>query len=208
MTTNPINKGFIIILSSPSAAGKSSLAKTLLQADNNIKFSVSATTRSPRVGEVEGINYFFKTKDEFNQLIDQNMFLEYANIYNNDYGTPKKHVEDLLNQGYDVLFDIDWQGAKLIEQSFANVVTIFILPPNLTSLKQRMKDRGQDSEEAIELRMELALKEINNAKYYEYIVFNDVFEIAVKTIHSIIIAQRAKRIRCDLDSWINLSSKL
>ena len=139
------NKGLIIILSSPSGAGKSSLAKALLEIDNNLRLSISATTRKPRPNEQDGVNYYFKTKSEFEELVKQNQFLEHAKIYNNYYGTPKKHVENLLNQGLDVLFDIDWQGARSIKQNAVNAVSIFILPPNLEVLEQRLRNRAADS---------------------------------------------------------------
>ncbi|OZG32339.1 MULTISPECIES: guanylate kinase [Rickettsieae] len=195
------SKGLTVILSSPSAAGKSSLARAALKIDSNLRLSISATTRTPRTGEIDGVSYYFKTKEEFNKLIEQDEFLEYANIYNNYYGTPKKVVEELLSQGLDVLFDIDWQGTKSIKKILSNVITIFVLPPTPSVLQQRIQNRGQDSKEAIELRMKLATKEVQYAKYYDYVVINDDFEITLKTIYSIIIAERVKRIRLNLDKF-------
>ncbi|WP_250311039.1 guanylate kinase [Rickettsia endosymbiont of Oedothorax gibbosus] len=195
------SKGLTVILSSPSAAGKSSLARAALKIDSNLRLSISATTRTPRTGEIDGVSYYFKTKEEFNKLIEQDAFLEYANIYNNYYGTPKKVVEELLSQGLDVLFDIDWQGTKSIKKILSNVITIFVLPPTPSILQQRIQNRGQDSKEAIELRIKLATKEIQYAKYYDYVVINDDFEITLKTIYSIIIAERVKRIRLNLDKF-------
>ncbi|WP_417905113.1 guanylate kinase [Candidatus Tisiphia endosymbiont of Micropterix aruncella] len=197
------SKGLAIILSSPSATGKSSLARAILKIDSNLRLSVSATTRRPRTDEVDGVSYYFKTKEEFNKLIEQDAFLEYANIYNNYYGTPKKVVEDLLNQGLDVLFDIDWQGTKLIKKTLPNVITIFILPPSPSILQQRIKDRGQDSKESIKLRMKLATKEVYYAKQYDYVVINDDFDTTLETIYSIITAERSKRIRLDLGKFYN-----
>lgn len=197
------NKGFVIILSSPSAAGKSSLAKALLEIDNNLRLSISATTRSPRSSEVNGVDYYFKTIDEFNQLIKHKAFLEYANVYGNYYGTLKKTVTDYLNNNLDVLFDIDYQGMQSIKETLEHVVTIFILPPNLNILKQRIKSRGQDNKEVIELRMQYAAKEIEHARHYDYIVINDNFDITLKTIYSIIIAERSKRLRGDLDQFLS-----
>jgi guanylate kinase len=195
------SKGLTVILSSPSAAGKSSLARAALKIDSNLRLSISATTRTPRTGEIDGVSYYFKTKEEFNKLIEQDEFLEYANIYNNYYGTPKKVVEELLSQGLDVLFDIDWQGTKSIKKILSNVITIFVLPPTPSVLQQRIQNRGQDSKEAIKLRMKLATKEVQYAKYYDYVVINDDFEITLKTIYSIIIAERVKRIRLNLDKF-------
>lgn len=187
------NKGLIIILSSPSGAGKSSLAKALLEIDNNLRLSISATTRKPRPNEQDGVNYYFKTKSEFEELVKQNQFLEHAKIYNNYYGTPKKHVENLLNQGLDVLFDIDWQGARSIKQNAVNAVSIFILPPNLEVLEQRLRNRAADNEEAIQLRMASAQAEISHSNEYDHIITNDDFNDTLQQIHTIILQERKKR---------------
>ncbi|HJD66324.1 MAG TPA: guanylate kinase [Rickettsia endosymbiont of Bembidion nr. Transversale] len=187
------NKGLIIILSSPSGAGKSSLAKALLEIDNNLRLSISATTRKPRPNEQDGVNYYFKTKVEFEELVKQNQFLEHAKIYNNYYGTPKKHVENLLNQGLDVLFDIDWQGARSIKQNAVNAISIFILPPNLEILEQRLRNRAADNEEAIQLRMASAQAEISHSNEYDHIITNDDFNDTLQQIHAIILQERKKR---------------
>ncbi|MCC8369171.1 MAG: guanylate kinase [Rickettsia endosymbiont of Oxypoda opaca] len=187
-----ITKGLIIILSSPSGAGKSSLTRALLKIDDNLRLSISATTRTPRPKEIEGISYYFKTKPEFEELIKQNMFLEYAKIYDNYYGTLKKYVDDLLDQGLDVLFDIDWQGARSIKQAASNVISIFILPPSLEVLEQRLRNRAADNEDVIKLRMQSAASEIEHAKEYDYIITNDDFDVTVEKIHSIIVTERAK----------------
>ncbi|ASX27939.1 guanylate kinase [Rickettsia sp. MEAM1 (Bemisia tabaci)] len=187
------NKGLIIILSSPSGAGKSSLAKALLEIDNNLRLSISATTRKPRPNEQDGVNYYFKTKSEFEELVKQNQFLEHAKIYDNYYGTPKKHVENLLNQGLDVLFDIDWQGARSIKQNAVNAVSIFILPPNLEILEQRLRNRAADNEEAIQLRMASAQAEISHSNEYDHIITNDDFNDTLQQIHAIILQERKKR---------------
>lgn len=187
------NKGLIIILSSPSGAGKSSLAKALLEIDNNLRLSISTTTRKPRPNEQDGVNYYFKTKSEFEELVKQNQFLEHAKIYDNYYGTPKKHVENLLNQGLDVLFDIDWQGARSIKQNAVNAVSIFILPPNLEILEQRLRNRAADNEEAIQLRMASAQAEISHSNEYDHIITNDDFNDTLQQIHAIILQERKKR---------------
>lgn len=187
------NKGLIIILSSPSGAGKSSLAKALLEIDNSLRLSISATTRKPRPNEQDGVNYYFKTKSEFEELVKQNQFLEHAKIYDNYYGTPKKHVENLLNQGLDVLFDIDWQGARSIKQNAVNAVSIFILPPNLEVLEQRLRNRAADNEEAIQLRMASAQAEISHSNEYDHIITNDDFNDTLQQIHTIILQERKKR---------------
>ncbi|AFE53752.1 guanylate kinase [Rickettsia prowazekii] len=186
------NKGLIIILSSPSGTGKSSLAKELLKIDNNLRLSISVTTRKPRLGEVDGINYYFKSDREFKTLVKQNKFLEYAKIYNDYYGTPKEYVKMLLKQGFDVLFDIDWQGVRSIKKNTNTVITIFILPPSIEILEQRLRNRATDNEETIKLRMQSAQNEISHANEYDYVVINDDFSQTLKKIHEIIVAERAK----------------
>lgn len=187
------NKGLIIILSSPSGAGKSSLTRALLEIDDNLRLSISATTRKPRPNEQEGVNYYFKTKSEFEELVKQNQFLEHAKIYDNYYGTPKKYIENLLNQGLDVLFDIDWQGARSIKQNAVNAVSIFILPPSLEVLEQRLRNRATDNEEAIQLRMASAQAEISHANEYDHIITNDDFNDTLQQIHAIILQERKKK---------------
>lgn len=196
------HQGLAIIISSPSGAGKSSLTKALLSLDNNLKLSISATTRLPRSKEIEGKHYYFKSFDEFNALIKQDELLEYTHIYGNYYGTPKNTIKKFLDDNNDILFDIDFHGMKSIKKVLEEVVTIFILPPSLKTLKQRIQLRG-DSSQAIEVRMQLAIAEIDHAEYYDYIVVNDNFEMAVQTIYSIIIAERVKRTRLDLGHVIN-----
>ena len=188
------SEGLMIILSSPSGTGKSSLAESLLKIDNNLRLSISATTRKPRLGEVEGINYYFKSSLEFEELVKQNKFLEYAKIYDNYYGTPKEYVEMLLKQGLDVLFDIDWQGARSIKKNAANVVAIFVLPPSIETLEQRLRNRATDNEAAIKLRMQSAQNEISHANDYDYVVTNDDFDRTLKKIHAIIVAEREKNL--------------
>ncbi|WP_341792062.1 guanylate kinase [Rickettsia endosymbiont of Gonocerus acuteangulatus] len=187
------NKGLIIILSSPSGVGKSSLTRALLEIDDNLRLSISATTRKPRPNEQEGVNYYFKTKSEFEELVKQNQFLEHAKIYDNYYGTPKKYIENLLNQGLDVLFDIDWQGARSIKQNAVNAVSIFILPPSLEVLEQRLRNRATDNEEAIQLRMASAQAEISHANEYDHIITNDDFNDTLQQIHTIILQERKKK---------------
>lgn len=186
------NKGLIIILSSPSGAGKSSLAKELLKIDHNLRLSISVTTRKPRLGEIEGVNYYFKTKLEFEKLVSQNKFFEYARIYDNYYGTLKEHVEVLLNQGVDVLFDIDWQGARNIKKNTIKAISIFVLPPSIEVLEQRLRNRATDNEEVIKIRMKSAKNEISHANEYDHIITNDNFNDTLKKIHSIVVTERQK----------------
>ncbi|MDG1436473.1 MAG: guanylate kinase [Rickettsiaceae bacterium] len=188
------NKALIIILSAPSGGGKTSIAKKLLEEDDKLSLSVSATTRSPRPGEVEGVHYFFKSKSDFDQMIDDNHILETAEIYRNSYGTPLFAVEEKLAKNLDVLFDIDSQGAyQIMKKSRDQVVSIFITPPDLDSLESRLKLRAQDSQEIIDRRLNLAQEEIKQATQYDYTVVNDDFDRAVKEIQSIIKEERKQR---------------
>ena len=184
------NNAMIIILSAPSGCGKSSIAKKLLETDTNLVLSISATTRQPRPREVDGVHYFFKTKNDFKKLD----YLESAEIYSNFYGTPREFVEKELLKSRDVLFDIDFQGAyQIMKTAKAKIVSIFILPPNIETLRKRMTDREQDDQSEIEARLKKAKSEIEHAKNYDYIVINDDFDQAVKEIHTIILSQRNKK---------------
>lgn len=188
-----LSKGTLFIVSAPSGAGKSSLIKALLDrfnGDDLMRLSVSHTTRAPRVGEKDGISYHFVSKDIFEELIQRNAFYEYASVFNNYYGTSREIVENWLNEGKDVLLDIDWQGARNIRNITKNTKSIFIIPPSLETLEARLRTRGQDSEEVIINRMKLAKREISHYKEYDYVIFNDNFEIALMELRSIIIANR------------------
>ena len=184
------SNAMIIILSAPSGCGKSSIAKKLLETDANLVLSISATTRQPRPGEVDGEHYFFKTKSDFKKID----YLESAEIYGNFYGTPRDFVEKKLLEGRDVLFDIDFQGAyQIINSAKAKVVSIFILPPDMATLRTRMINRGQDEQKVIEMRLNKAQSEIQEAKNYDYVVINDSFDQAVEEIQTIILSQRSKK---------------
>ncbi len=184
------NNAMIIILSAPSGCGKSSIAKKLLETDTNLVLSISATTRQPRPKEIDGVHYFFKTKNDFKKLD----YLESAEVYSNFYGTPREFVEKELLKGRDVLFDIDFQGAyQIMKTAKAKIVSIFILPPNIETLRKRMTDRKQDDQSVIEARLKKAKSEMEHAKNYDYIVINDDFDQAVKEIHTIILSQRNKK---------------
>ena len=184
------SNAMIIILSAPSGCGKSSIAKKLLETDANLVLSISATTRQPRPGEVDGEHYFFKTKNDFKKID----YLESAEIYGNFYGTPREFVEKKLLEGRDVLFDIYFQGAyQIINTAKAKVVSIFILPPDMATLRTRMINRGQDEQKVIEMRLNKAQSEIQEAKNYDYVVINDSFDQAVEEIQTIILSQRSKK---------------
>lgn len=185
---------FILIISSPSGTGKTSLAKKLLEDDSNIEQSISVTTRKARNNEKHGVDYYFIEQEEYQQLLDNNDLLEHAKIYENYYGTPKRYVDNTLEQGKDMLFNIDWQGAKQIKSLLAKrVVSIFILPPSLYELEQRLRNRKTDSEETIIRRLHSARGEINHYIHYKYIIINNDFEQCLNEIKAIIKAERLKR---------------
>lgn len=185
------NKGMMFIISSPSGAGKSTITCELLNKLNNIKISVSVTTRTRRAKEKDGIDYFFLTNEQFDKYIENNSFIEHAKVFGNRYGTLKSEVKKYIDAGIDVIFDVDWQGArKLKQQSFANCISIYILPPSLEALESRLRARNQDDNNVINKRMAEAKDEISHYKEYDYIVLNDNLEEAVKNTSSIIIAER------------------
>jgi guanylate kinase len=186
-------KAIIIILSAPSGGGKSSVARALIAKDHWLALSISATTRKPRPGDADGVQYFFKSREEFQEMIHTGQFLEYTEMYGNFYGTIKKYVEDKLAQGIDMLFDIDIQGAKKMKQIVPyHVVSIFLMPPSIEILRRRLEQRGQDTKIAIEHRMGKAAAEMENAKYYDYTVINEDFDETVKQIMEIITIERSK----------------
>ncbi|WP_024852095.1 guanylate kinase [Hydrogenovibrio kuenenii] len=185
--------GSLYIISAPSGAGKSSLVSKLLERDQHIQVSVSTTTRQARPGEEDGVNYFFVTVDAFKQKIEQNDFLEYAEVFDNFYGTSKSIVESKLSEGKDVILEIDWQGARQVKSLFPNAISIFILPPSLSELNKRLKGRGTDSEEVITSRMSKAVSEMSHFDEFDYVVINNHFETALMELHSIFLANRLRR---------------
>ena len=190
-------RGLLIILSSPSGAGKSTLARQLRDWDDTLQFSVSATTRPPRSGEVEGQDYFFVTQDAFDTLVADDGMLEHATVFGNSYGSPKAPVQEAVENGCDVLFDIDWQGAQQINNSSLseNVLSIFILPPSLTELHRRLVSRGKDSDVVIAGRMEKSMNEISRWGEYDFVLINDDLEKTRDDLITIISAERLRRNR-------------
>lgn len=185
-------RGILLVISGPSGAGKGTICKHLLSVSPNIKYSVSATTRQPRNGEIDGVNYHFISKQAFEEMIAANELLEYAEVYNNFYGTPSKYVSELLEQNYDVILEIDPQGAMQVKEKFPDAVFVFILPPSLTELSDRIYKRGTDTEQVIKLRLSQAVSELNCANEYDYIVLNDHVETAAGKITSILQAERCR----------------
>ena len=189
-------RGLLFVLSSPSGAGKSTISRMLLEADKDITMSVSATTRPMRPGEVDGEDYHFIDVERFKAMVADNEFLEWAHVFGNRYGTPRGPVEDMLNAGKDVLFDIDWQGAQQLHQiAGGDVVRVFILPPSIGELERRLRSRGTDSEEVIEGRMDRAANEIAHWDGYDYVLVNDNAQACFDHVQTILAAERMKRSR-------------
>ncbi|QTL36017.1 MULTISPECIES: guanylate kinase [Pseudoalteromonas] len=184
------NRGNLFILSAPSGAGKSSLIKALLERQDKVRVSVSHTTRAPRPGENNGEHYHFVSVDEFKTLINQNDFFEWAQVFDNYYGTSKQAIEAQLAAGIDVFLDIDWQGARQVRELMPEVKTIFILPPSKQALEERLNSRGQDSQEVIASRMEQAKSECSHYNEFDYLLVNDDFDTALNELEHIVVAAR------------------
>ncbi|KAA5804945.1 guanylate kinase [Alkalicaulis satelles] len=189
-------RGLMLVLSSPSGAGKTTLSQRLIAQNPDLVLSVSATTRTPRPGEQDGRDYFFTQEERFLEQAFDGQFYEWAKVFDHYYGTPKGPVEEALDEGRDVVFDIDWQGArKLTEQAPDDVVRVFILPPSLKLLRDRLKKRAQDTDEIINGRMERAKSEIAHWGEYDYVVVNDDFALALEKLNQILHAERLRRTR-------------
>jgi guanylate kinase len=189
-------RGLMLVLSSPSGAGKTTLSRQLLQSDPGITMSISATTRPKRPNEVDGTDYAFVTPAVFRKMAEQNEFLEYATVFDHQYGTPRAPVVRAIEQGCDVLFDIDWQGTqRLKEHVREDLVSIFILPPSHDELERRLKARAQDSEDVVACRMAKAANEISHWPEYDYVIVNNDVERALEQVHAILEAERARRTR-------------
>ncbi len=182
--------GNLYIISAPSGAGKSSLVKALLDADPDIKLSVSYTTRAPRPGEVDGVHYHFVTVERFRDMLNNSDFLESAEVYGNYYGTSQPWIEDQMRAGLDILLEIDWQGAAQVRKLFPEAVSLFILPPSLAELQRRLEGRGQDSAEIIARRVAAAQEDISHTYSFDYLIVNDDFETALADLKTIVRAQR------------------
>ena len=185
-------KGTLYVVSAPSGAGKTSLVKAMLKQDSEIVVSVSHTTRDMRPGEADGVDYNFVSMDQFNRMIEDADFLEFAEVFTNKYGTSQRWVEAQLEQGNDVILEIDWQGAQQIRRLMPNCLSIFILPPSREALEQRLTGRGTDSAEVIALRMSEAVSEMSHYPEYDFLVINDDFDTALQALHSIFLSQRMK----------------
>ena len=192
----PARRGVLFVLSSPSGAGKSTISRLLLEADGQVTMSISATTRPKRPGETHGVDYYFVDDAEFDRMVSAGEFVEWAHVFGYRYGTPKAPVKHALRRGADILFDIDWQGARQLEPDFGeHLVTIFLLPPSMTELEQRLHRRGTDSEEVIAGRMRRAADEIDHWAEYEYVLVNRDMDACLAQVQAIVTAERSKRVR-------------
>ena len=185
-------KGLLLVVSGPSGAGKGTICKALLNKNDKIKLSVSATTRKPRNGEAHGVNYFFIEKEEFTKMVENGEFLEHAQIYDNFYGTPKAAIIECLEKGQDVILEIEMQGARQIKEVYPEGVFIFVLPPSLEELKSRIVGRGTETQEEIEKRFSCAFEEINQIVNYDYFIVNEDIEKSVNDVEAIILSEKNK----------------
>ena len=184
--------GTLYIVSAPSGAGKTSLLTKLVPLDDRLKLSVSHTTRDPRPGEEDGVHYHFVSVDEFEAEVEKGAFLESANVFGNYYGTSEASIRDQLSQGFDVVLEIDWQGARQVRERVEGSISIFILPPTVEDLRERLSQRGQDDADTIDRRMIKAVDEMSHYPEYDFIVFNDDFEVALDQLAAIFKANRQK----------------
>jgi guanylate kinase len=184
--------GNLFVVAAPSGAGKSSLVKALLELDSHVQPSVSHTTRAPRGQEKHGREYFFASEDEFDNMVQGNAFVEWANVHSHRYGTSKKAIEERMTQGADVILEIDFQGALQIKNIFANAVTIFILPPSWEELRSRLERRGEDSAAVIEVRLQNAAIEVSQVHQFDFVIINESFDKALFDLKSIVHSQRLK----------------
>ncbi len=188
-------QGLLLVISGPSGAGKGTVCKALMEKHPQISYSVSATTRLPRAGEVEGSHYYFKTREEFEAMIAQDELVEWAPVYDNYYGTPKGPVMDALQRDQDIILEIDIQGALQVKEKYPDGVYIFIVPPSLDELRKRIEGRATDTQEVIAKRMKAAAGEVAQACKYEYIIINDTIENAVHKLEAVITAEKCRAIR-------------
>ena len=192
MTTAVDYPGNLFVVSAPSGAGKSSLVKALIEADARVRPSVSHTTRAPRGQERDGREYFFVSDGQFDALVADNRFLEWARVHGNRYGTARASIETSLAEGCDVMLEIDWQGALQIRQRFAGAILIFVLPPSLDELSARLTQRGEDAPETIALRLQNAERELAQTRHFDYVIINDSFKRALSDLQTIVHAQRLR----------------
>lgn len=191
-------KGLLLVVSGPAGVGKGTIDRVLLERNTNMRLSVSATTRAPRPGEIDGVHYFFISDDKFKEMVENNEFLEYMHVFNlHYYGTPRSFVEEEIAMGHDVLLEIDVQGAMRVREAYPGAVLVFIAPPSMGKLKSRLVGRGTETPEVIERRFQTAFSELKYMKKYDYIVVNDVLDVAISHMEHIIDAEKCRSERND-----------
>ena len=200
MSSKPLSRrGLMLVLSSPSGAGKTTISRALLEGDDNLSLSVSATTRPPREGEIDGVHYHFINQNRFQDLVENDGLLEWAQVFNNSYGTPRATIETALSEGRDVLFDIDWQGTQQLRQKMPqDLVSVFVLPPSLTALDSRLKSRQimtGETDEQVAYRLSKAPGEVSHWAEYDFIIVNENIEESVKQVRAILASERLRRER-------------
>ena len=197
-------QGKLLILSAPSGAGKTSLARALIEAAPNTQMSISHTTRNCRMGEKHGVDYFFVSNEEFQAMIDSDQFLEHAKVYDKFYGTNRRNIEEMLKNGVNVLLDVDWQGARAVKSLMSKAISVSILPPSREELEKRLRDRGRDPEEVIEKRMRQAESEMSHCREADYIILNDDFDLALQDLHYVLQGQtdKIRKLSIDFDKLI------
>ena len=197
-------QGKLLILSAPSGAGKTSLARALIEATPNTQMSISHTTRNCRMGEKHGVDYFFVSNEEFQAMIDSDQFLEHAKVYDKFYGTNLQNIEEMLKNGVNVLLDVDWQGARAVKSLMSEAISVSILPPSREELEKRLRNRGRDPEEVIEKRMRQAESEMSHCREADYIILNDDFDLALQDLQYVLQgqAEKIRKLSIDLDKLI------
>jgi guanylate kinase len=192
-----MSQGILFIVSAPSGAGKTSLVKALLEREPALSLAISLTTRAPRAGEQNGVDYHFVSKERFQRMVEEGAFLEHAQVFGNHYGTAEATVRRELDLGRDLLLEIDWQGARQVRARFPSAVSVFILPPSAEVLEQRLRGRGQDDEEVIAGRMAKARDEMSHYAEYDYLVINDLFDRALAELACLVQAERLRLAHCE-----------
>ncbi|HLN63361.1 MAG TPA: guanylate kinase [Symbiobacteriaceae bacterium] len=188
-------KGLLVVVTGPSAVGKGTICRALLQEAPDVRFSVSCTTRAARPGEVHGVEYFFHTREEFQTKVDRGELLEWAEVYGNYYGTPRHYVEEVTDAGQDIILDIDMVGARAVRERYPGAVSVFVIPPSMETLRARIIGRGTESEEAVQRRLQEAPKWIEEGLGYDYVIVNDDLPSAVRQLRSILEAEKSRMIR-------------